>query len=144
MELQMRMTRLATTAILGLFFCVGGHAAPNDQITQLPYPSEVSLVQEPMGWTYRQSAGNLPLYLYEPASPDESVCDSRCEKQWAPLLVTGQGKPIGNWSIFVRKDGRQQWAFEQHPVYTYRRDTPTHAAEGRVGGAWHSMPHYPS
>lgn len=142
----MRMPRLASTAAFGVLMsvAVSGQAATSDQITQLPYPAEVSLVQEPMGWTYRQSAGNLPLYLYEPASPDHAVCNSGCEKRWAPLLAPPEEKPLGDWSIIVRKDGRRQWAFEQHPVYTYRRDTPARAAGERVGGAWHSMPHYPS
>jgi predicted lipoprotein with Yx(FWY)xxD motif len=101
-------------------------------------------VQEPTGWTYRQNQSNLPLYLYEPAAPDKSVCGTACEKQWAPLLAPADEKPLGHWTILVRKDGRRQWAFEQHPVYTYRRDTPARTTGAQVGGAWYLMPHYRS
>lgn len=140
----MRMPMLATAAALGVLTSISAHGATGEQITQLPYPAEVSLVQEQMGWTYRQSAGNLRLYLYEPASSDKSDCNAACEKRWAPLLAPPEEKPLGDWTIVERKDGRRQWAFQQHPVYTYRRDTPERAAGERVGGAWQPMPHYRS
>lgn len=157
----MRTLNFAITAALGLLIGASGlaaqiapaaqsaqsaqsaPAAQSAQITQLPYPAEVSLVQEPKGWTYRQNSTNLPLYLYEPASA-RTVCKGACEQQWLPLLVPANEKPLGDWTIFVRSDGRAQWAFQQHPVYTHRHDTPAHAAGARVGGAWHLMPHFPS
>ncbi|MGH8255018.1 MAG: COG4315 family predicted lipoprotein [Steroidobacteraceae bacterium] len=113
-------------------------------ITQLPYPAEVSLVHERMGWTFRQDTSNLPLYLYEPDSPGQSVCDSACEKQWVPLLAPAGEKPLGDWTIIVRQDGRRQWAFERHPVYTHLRDTAGEAAGDGAASAWHPMPHFRS
>jgi predicted lipoprotein with Yx(FWY)xxD motif len=113
-------------------------------ITQLPYPAEVSLVQERMGWTFRQSPSGLPLYLYEPDSPVTSVCNSACESKWIPLLAPAGEKPLGDWTIFVRKDGRRQWAFEQHPVYTHLHDTPATPTGDREDGVWHLMPHFRS
>lgn len=113
------------------------------QITQLPYPEQVSLVQESTGWTYRQGDTNLPLYLYEPAAPS-IPCTAACERQWIPLLAPANEKPLGEWTIFVRSDGRAQWAFEQHPVYTRLHDTAGPAPAQRVGNVWHLMPHFQS
>jgi len=142
----MRKALLATTAALGALIAAGAltppcaQAAQTTQITQLPYPAEVSLVQDPMGWTYRQNNTNLPLYLYEPAS-SKSHCSGACERQWAPLLAPANAKPLGDWSTFVRSDGRPQWAFQQHPVYTHLPDAPARSAT-RTGGLWHLMPHF--
>ncbi|HEX4050451.1 MAG TPA: hypothetical protein VHY19_06205 [Steroidobacteraceae bacterium] len=114
-----------------------------EQITQLPYPAQVSLVQESTGWTYRQNATNLALYLYEPATTN-IPCNAACEQQWVPLLAPTNEKPLGDWTIFVRSDGRAQWAFQQHPVYTRLHDAAGHAAAQPVDGAWRLMPHFRS
>ncbi len=137
----------AVVVALGLIISATGHASESalkTSITQLPYPAEVSLVQEQMGWTFRQSSSNLPLYLYEPDSPTKSVCNSACETQWIPLLAPAGEKPLGDWTPFMRKDGRQQWAFEQHPVYTHLHDTPDMPTGDGVDGVWHLMPHFRS
>jgi predicted lipoprotein with Yx(FWY)xxD motif len=112
-------------------------------ITQLPYPAQVSLVQEPTGWTYRQSSTNLPLYLYEPASV-KTPCSAACERQWIPLLAPAHARPLGDWTLLIRRDGRAQWAFQQHPVYTRLHATPDEAAAQRVDDVWHLMPHFQS
>lgn len=112
-------------------------------ITQLPYPAQVSLVQESTGWTYRQDATNLPLYLYEPASAN-TPCTGACERQWIPLLAPAHAKALGDWTIFKRLDCRAQWAFQQHPVYTRLHATLDQAAAQRVDHVWRLMPHFPS
>lgn len=138
--------RTLPVAVILTFIGLGAHAAGDEpiSITQLPYPAEVSLVQDAMGWTYRQNPSNLPLYLYEPASPGASNCNHSCERQWLPLLVPPAGKPLGEWTILMRSDHRRQWAFEQHAVYTHVHDSPGDAAGARAGGAWHLMPHFRS
>lgn len=125
-----------------------GHASeslPKTVNTQLPYPAGVSLMHDPMGWTFRQSGTHLPLYFNEKDSPDKSVCNSECEKQWIPLLVTlANEKSLGQWTIFVRKDGRLQWAFKNRPVYSHIHDTPGKPNGDDVDGVWHLMPHFRS
>ena len=147
-ESEMRSPNLATAAVaLGLFTIATGHAAQNDQepsITQLPYPEAVSLVQERAGLTYRESAANLPLYLYEPRLPVTSVCNRACERQWIPLLAAAGEKPLGDWTIVVRQDGRRQWAFMRHPVYTHLGDVPGKASGHGVDSDWQLMPHFHS
>lgn len=146
----MRTLALATTVAVALLVGASCRASQSEQVTQLPYPAQVSLVQEPAGWTYRQNATNLALYLYEPSSP-KTPCTAACERQWVPLLAPASEKPLGDWTLFVRSDGRAQWAFQGHPVYTHPpdttahpRDTTAHAPAERIGKAWHLMPHFPS
>ncbi len=131
---------------LGLIGSPTGHASQSDRttsITQLPYPAEASLVQQPLGWTFESSSNDLPLYLYEPLS-GKSTCNSACAKQWIPLLALPGEKPLGDWTIVVRKDGRRQWAFEQHPVYTHLHDKPDMPAGAGVKGDWRLMPYFSS
>ncbi len=92
-----------------------------------------------MGWTFLQSSSNLPLYVNESASPGETACNSACEKQWIPLLAPTGEKPLGEWTIFVRKDGRRQWAFERYAVYTYLHDRPDRPTRDGAGGVWHVL-----
>ncbi|HTW74516.1 MAG TPA: hypothetical protein VMD56_06295 [Steroidobacteraceae bacterium] len=142
----MRSSILASIAALGLLAGPAGHASrsiPTTSITQLPYPAEVSLLQRPMGWTFESSA-NLPLYLYEPPASGAPACDRSCERQWLPLLASAGEKPLGDWTILVRRDGRRQWAFERHPVYTHAHDRPEMPIAARRRGVWHLMPYFPS
>src|SRR5665213_733721 len=124
----MRGLSLATVVmIIETISCAPGHASeslPKTMSAQLPYPAAVSLMQDRMGLTYRQSPSGLPLYLYGADSPGKSACNSTCEMQWIPLLVSAGEKSLGEWTIFVRKDGRRQWAFKQRPVYTHIHDSP--------------------
>jgi len=111
-------------------------------ISQLPYPAEVSLIHDRMGWTYMQNSSGLPLYLYAADSPDESACDATCAQQWPPLLAPSGERSVGAWTIFVRKDGRRQWAFRHRPVYTHRHAKRGSLPGARIGGLWHVMPHF--
>jgi predicted lipoprotein with Yx(FWY)xxD motif len=106
---------------------------------QLPYPVEVSLVQDRMGWIFLQSSSNLPLYVYEPASPGRPICNQACEKQWMPLLAGAGEQPLGQWTLLLRADGRRQWAFDQYPVYTYLHDTPDMPTADGADGVWHLL-----
>lgn len=92
-----------------------------------------------MGWTFLQSPSNLPLYVYEPASTGKLTCDSTCEKQWIPLLAPAGERPVGDWTILERKDGRRQWAFDRYPVYTHLHDKPDTPVGEADGGLWHLL-----
>ena len=41
-----------------------------------------------------------------------------CAEVWPPLYAADDAKPVGNWSIITRDDGKKQWAFNKRPVYT--------------------------
>ncbi|MHB1204937.1 MAG: COG4315 family predicted lipoprotein [Rhodospirillaceae bacterium] len=54
-----------------------------------------------------------------------------CAEMWPPALAADDAKPVGNWSVITRKDGRKQWAYDEHALYTSALDT----APGDVMGA---------
>lgn len=60
---------------------------------------------------------------------------------WEPVFATENDKPIGNWSIVKRADGRLQWAFKGEPLYTHGRDTWPGALNGVRSGdrSWHAL-----
>jgi predicted lipoprotein with Yx(FWY)xxD motif len=117
-------------------------AIPTTTDVNLPYPNEVTLIQEATGWTFRQSATGLPLYLSQQDPPGQSGCNRSCSTQWPPLLAPVHAKALGEWTPIVRKDGKWQWAFQQHPVYLHIHDQLQQPLGGHVGGSWHLMPHF--
>lgn len=45
-----------------------------------------------------------------------------CTAAWPPVLATDDSKPIGAFTIFTRKDGKKQWAYDEHALYTSSLD----------------------
>ena len=45
-----------------------------------------------------------------------------CTRVWPPLYADANAKPVGNWTIVDRPDGRKQWAYERRPVYMFVHD----------------------
>jgi predicted lipoprotein with Yx(FWY)xxD motif len=41
-----------------------------------------------------------------------------CTQAWPPVLAPADAKPVGKWSLITRDDGRKQWAYEGHALYT--------------------------
>jgi predicted lipoprotein with Yx(FWY)xxD motif len=120
-----------------------GSDAPTGWIANLPYPEAVALIKEtPIGWTYRQSGTDLPLYISDADKRGKSSCNDTCVLQWDPLLAPDHAKTIGDWSAIRRKDGRFQWAYRGRAVYTHIHDTPQAPNGDGVDGIWHLMLHF--
>jgi predicted lipoprotein with Yx(FWY)xxD motif len=148
------------TLLLGLAAAASGraaHSAPPGNVAaearttastqisankDLPYPAEVALIDAPSAWTYRQNPTRLPLYYSDDDPPGKSVCFGVCNWSWIPLLAPPDAKPVGDWSIVLRTDGKQQWAFQRHPLYTHIHDTPD-VALGTDAKGWHIIPQFP-
>ncbi len=41
-----------------------------------------------------------------------------CTAMWPPLYAAADSKPVGEWTIIDRPDGRKQWAYEAWPIYS--------------------------
>jgi len=54
-----------------------------------------------------------------------------CAQAWPPVVASADAKPVGNWTIVDRPDGRKQWAYDNWPLYTSAADTQA----GDVNGA---------
>jgi predicted lipoprotein with Yx(FWY)xxD motif len=59
-----------------------------------------------------------------------------CAAEWPAVLAADDAKPVGRWTIFTRKDGRKQWAYAEHALYTSALD---HAAGDTMGGSNRTM-----
>ena len=53
-----------------------------------------------------------------------------CAQMWPPVTAPADAKPVGDWGIVERADGRKQWTFEGFPVYRSALDTKP----GQVNG----------
>ena len=45
-----------------------------------------------------------------------------CSQVWPPVLAKDDAKDVGNFTIFTRRDGRKQWAYNKHALYTSELD----------------------
>jgi predicted lipoprotein with Yx(FWY)xxD motif len=102
----------------------------------------VALAQAPAkaaGGVMADSAG-MTLYAFDKDAGGKSTCNGPCAAIWPPLLVTGDGKASGDWTIVARDDGSKQWAFKGKPVYRYSKDTkPGEMAGDGFNGVWHAI-----
>lgn len=140
-------TRLGLVAI-GLACMIGSagaadESAPHGSEANQPYPAAVSLLDEaPKGWTYRQSPGNSPLYLYDKDTANKSNCYGPCMAKWKVLEAPADAKPLGLWTIVKRRDGTHQWAYRTHPVYMLKEDSVQTPNGDGLDGVWHLLPHF--
>ena len=49
---------------------------------------------------------------------------------WPPLAAPKDAKPTGAWYVIKRENGDLQWAYKDHPVYTYAKDAAGAAPTG--------------
>ncbi len=108
-------------------------------MAKLPYPAEVSLIHRRTGWLFRASPSNLRLYAYDADPSGKSVCTGQCAITWPPLIAPAGAMPLGEWTVVVRDDGRNQWAYKSHPAYTRSDASPDKPAGNGIDGAWHFL-----
>lgn len=130
-KLQLRLFTAAAAA-----FALGGVAvAAPVPIT----PADVSLIQEGHGYVFRSDA-SLPLYTFDKDAPGRSNCEGACATAWPPLIASAGSRPVGEWTLVKRGDGKLQWAWRGKPVYTYSRDGSDRATGDGLGGVWRLLP----
>ncbi|NDP43137.1 MAG: hypothetical protein GZ089_10560 [Aromatoleum sp.] len=69
------------------------------------------------------SAG-MTLYTFDrdAAGSGKSVCNGPCAALWPPLMVAGDAKASGDWSLVTRDDGGRQWAYKGKALYVWSKD----------------------
>ena len=107
--------------------------------TYLEHPGQVALVESAAGWRYVHFPTNLRLYTFDQDSDNKSACNLGCSSVWPPLVAPDDAKPIGDWTVFMREDGRRQWAYKGRPVYLRYHDSPSRPAGDGVDGLWHFL-----
>ncbi|QEL65591.1 hypothetical protein OTERR_21150 [Oryzomicrobium terrae] len=85
-------------------------------------------------------ANGMTLYTSDrdPAGGMKSTCNGPCAANWPPLYAMAGDKPMGDWSIVTRDDGRQQWAYKGKPLYFWSKDQKPGDANGDgFNSVWH-------
>jgi predicted lipoprotein with Yx(FWY)xxD motif len=80
---------------------------------------------------YKVSAGLLGIYPPGLELPDVDTRPT-CIQLWPAVYADDAAKPVGKWSVVARKDGKKQWAYDGHAVYTSSLD---HEAGDVIGGS---------
>jgi predicted lipoprotein with Yx(FWY)xxD motif len=65
----------------------------------------------------------MTLYTFSKDTAGMSNCAGACAALWPPLLVPGDAKTSGKFSIITRADGTKQWAYNNQPLYLFSKDT---------------------
>jgi predicted lipoprotein with Yx(FWY)xxD motif len=129
---------ISLSGFLLVAICVGTKASAALPPPKLEYPAAVALSQNNQGdWIYKAFPTLLPLYIFDGDRPLKSLCDTVCTAVWPLLLATVEDKPVGDWTVIVRDDGRRQWAYKDRPVYMFYDDTPGNAKGAGKEKGWY-------
>lgn len=84
------------------------------------------------------TAGGFTLYTFDKDSAGKSNCDASCLKLWPAYHASAKAKAAAPWSKVKATNGKEMWAYNGKPVYTYIKDKKPGDVEGDgVGGNWH-------
>lgn len=79
------------------------------------------------------------LYTFDKDS-SKSNCVGSCLATWPAFTVANASLAGGDFSIVVRDDGTQQWAFQGKPLYFFAGDAKPGELNGdNQGGVWHAL-----
>jgi predicted lipoprotein with Yx(FWY)xxD motif len=85
-------------------------------------------------------AGGKTLYTFDKDRDGQSACNGACAVAWPPALATAETPWSSDFSIVVREDGTDQWAFKGRPLYRFAGDAKPGEVNGDgQGGAWHAL-----
>lgn len=95
--------------------------------------------QTSLGPTLTDQNG-LTLYTYTRDMVGYSNCNGDCATAWPPLPAAASATASGDWTIVVRDDGKRQWAYKGHALYTFSKDAKAGdvTGDGADGGKWHA------
>jgi predicted lipoprotein with Yx(FWY)xxD motif len=81
----------------------------------------------------------MTLYILDrDTAPNKSTCYGQCATNWPPLMVSGDAKDSGNWTVVTRDDGGKQWAYKGKPLYFWKDDKKPGDTEGdNRNNVWH-------
>ena len=82
----------------------------------------------------------MTLYTFDKdvAGSGKSVCNGPCATNWPPLMAAESDKPMGDYMVITRDDGRKQWAMKGKPLYYWIKDTKAGDKTGDgVQNVWH-------
>ena len=82
----------------------------------------------------------MTLYTFDRDAQNsgKSVCNGPCAANWPPLMAAAGDAPSSGYTIIVRDDGKQQWAYMGKPLYYWAKDAkPGDRTGDNVNNVWH-------
>ncbi len=84
------------------------------------------------------NAKGMTLYTFDKDAMGKSNCDEACLKKWPAFHAAAKAKAEGEWTLVKAADGKEMWAYEGKPLYTFAGDKkPGDMTGDGVGGVWH-------
>ena len=125
----------------------GGTGSVSPPTTKDGRAATIGAVNEGLGKILVNSQGRT-LYLFQKDSGTTSECTGACAVNWPPLRANGSPTIGGgvNASLLastMRSDGSRQITYNNHPLYTFVKDTKAGDANGEsltaFGGTWYAI-----
>jgi len=145
-------TFLATVAALPLVaLAVAGCGSASGSVsppkTKDGRAATIGVANESIGKILVNSRGRT-LYLFQKDSGTTSECTGACAANWPPLRANGSpaigtGANASMLASTMRPDGSRQITYNNHPLYTFVKDTKAGDTNGEgvsaFGGAWYAV-----
>ncbi|OOG67594.1 hypothetical protein B0E45_23410 [Sinorhizobium sp. A49] len=79
----------------------------------------------------------MTLYTFDKDTKGKSNCDTNCLKMWPAFHAAAKSKAEGEWSLVKDTAGKDMWAYDGKPLYTYAEDKKAGDVKGDgVNGVW--------
>lgn len=101
-----------------------------DVETQLPRGVGIETIADANGLGFVDVNGMTVYFFDGDANKDRAGCKTPCETPWRPLVSPQLSLPVGDFTVVVRNDGINQWAYKGYPLYTYVEDRAPNYAKG--------------
>ncbi|MGH6762064.1 MAG: COG4315 family predicted lipoprotein [Phyllobacterium sp.] len=80
----------------------------------------------------------MTLYTFDKDAAGKSNCDEKCLKAWPAFHAASGAMAEGEWTLVKSTDGKDMWAYDGKPLYTYAKDMKPGDVNGDgMGGVWH-------
>lgn len=81
----------------------------------------------------------MTLYTFDKDAGGKSMCNGPCADNWPPFMASADAKPVGDWTVVARDDGKMMWAYKGKPLYAWKNDKAAGDTDGdgKLNGAWH-------
>jgi predicted lipoprotein with Yx(FWY)xxD motif len=73
------------------------------------------------------------LYTFDKDNANKSNCSGGCLAAWPAFTVANASLAGGDFSVVVRDDGTQQWAFQGKPLYFFSGDASPASSTATAG-----------
>jgi predicted lipoprotein with Yx(FWY)xxD motif len=125
------MKLLSTTILAAALLSGCGMMSPTASAPDTPTRTADGVLVGPNGMT-------LYTFARDTAGSGKSACNGPCITNWPALAAPDAAKPMGDYSVVMRDDGKKQWAYKGAPLYYWSKDMKAgdRTGDGFANGNW--------